>query len=70
MEDRSRNPKEIREPLQCWICGENHMCGNCTLENGYVRQAHNIREAETVGQVARIVPRIYAALEDDQEDHQ
>ena len=43
---------------------------NCPLENGYVRQAHNIQEAETMGQVARIVPRIYAALEDRPEDHQ
>ena len=43
---------------------------NCPLENGYVRQACNIEEADIVGQVARIVPRIYANLEDRQEDHQ
>ena len=31
---------------------------------------YNIQEAQTVGQVARDVPIIYAALEDRQEDHQ
>ena len=46
------------------------MCRNYPLENGYVRKSHNIKEVETVGQVARAVPRIYAALEDCQEDHQ
>ena len=35
-----------------------------------VRLAYKIQEAKTVGQVARLVPRIYAALEDRQADHQ
>ena len=43
---------------------------NCPLENENAKPAYNIQEAETVGQVARVVPRIYAALEDRQEDHQ
>ena len=43
---------------------------NCPLENESARPAYNIQEAETVGQVARVVPRIYAALEDHQADHQ
>ena len=62
MEDRPRDTKEIIEPLQCWGYGENHMRRNCLHENGYVRQAHNIQEAKVVGQVVRIVPRIYATL--------
>ena len=40
------------------------------LENENARLAYNIQEAEIVSQVARAVPRIYAALEDHQEDHQ
>ena len=40
------------------------MCRNCPLENESARPAYNAQEAETVGQVARVVPRIYAALED------
>ena len=43
---------------------------NCPLENESARPAYNVQEAETVGQVAREIPRIYAALEDRQEDHQ
>ena len=43
---------------------------NCPLEDGNENPAYNIQEAEIVGQVARDVPRIYAALEDRQEDHQ
>ena len=43
---------------------------NCPLENENARAAYNVQEAETVGQVARAVPRIYAALEDCQADHQ
>ena len=46
------------------------MCRNCPLENESARPAYNVQEAETVGQVARVVPRIYAALEDRQADHQ
>ena len=41
----------------------------CPLENENARLAYNIQEAETMGQVARAIPRIYAALEDRQEDH-
>ena len=43
---------------------------NCPLENESARLAYNIQEAEIVGQVARAVPRIYAALKDHQADHQ
>ena len=40
------------------------------LENENARPTYNIQEEETVGQVARAVPRIYATLEDHQEDLQ
>ena len=43
---------------------------NCPLENESARPAYNIQEVETVGQVARAVPSIYAALGDHQGDHQ
>ena len=43
---------------------------DCPLRNESVRPTYKIQEAETVGQVARGVPIIYAALEYHQEDHQ
>ena len=46
------------------------MCRNCPLENENARPAYNIQEAEIVGQVARVVPRIYATLEDYHPDRQ
>ena len=41
-----------------------------SIENESARPTYNIQEAETVDQVARVVPRIYVALEDRQVDHQ
>ena len=58
-----------REPLECFGCGEDHLLRKCPHMNGSSKQVHNIQEDETVGQVARIVPRIYVALQDRQEDH-
>ena len=46
------------------------MLRNCPHWNGNVSQVHNIQEHETVGQMARTIPRIYAALEDRQTNHQ
>ena len=50
-------------------CEGPHLHKYCPFENESARPAYNIQEVETVGQVARAVPRIYAALEDFQEDH-
>ena len=46
------------------------MLRNCPHQNGNVSQVHNIQGAETVGQVERTIPRIYASLEELQADHQ
>ena len=43
---------------------------NCPFENENSRPTYNIQEEEIVGQVVRVVLRIYAALENRQEDHQ
>ena len=57
MGDRPRDPKEIKESLQCWRCGENHTRMNCPLENGYVRKDQNIQGDKIVGQVERTIVR-------------
>ena len=43
---------------------------NCPLKNESARPSYNLQEVETMGQVVKGIPRIYAALEDYQEDHQ
>ena len=68
--EKSRDPQHNKEPLQCWKFGGPHMHRNCPLEDGNARPTYNIQEEETLGQVARAIPRIYASLEDRQEDHQ
>ena len=42
----------------------------CPLENENARPTYNVQKEKTVGQVAKAIPRIYAALEDRQADHQ
>jgi hypothetical protein len=34
------------------------------------KEVYNIQEATTINDVARIIPRIYAALDNNQADHQ
>ena len=70
MRENPRDPQPNQEPLQCWKCGGPHMRRNCPLENESARPDYNIQEEKTLGQVARVVPRTYAALEDHQADHQ
>ena len=70
MGDKPRDPKDTKEPLQCWGCGGNHMHRNCPHGNGNVSQVHNIQGAKTAVQMERDIPRIYAALKDCQADHQ
>ena len=65
-----KDPQQNKGQLKCWKCEGPHLCKYCLLENESTRLAYNIQEVETVGQVARVVPRIYAALEDRQADHQ
>ena len=68
--EKPKDPQQNKRPLKCWKCEGPHLRRYCPLENESARLAYNIQEVEIVGQVARVVPRIYAALEDCQEDHQ
>ena len=67
--EKPREPKQNREPLQCWECGGPHMRRKCPLENENARPTYNIQEEETMSQVEIVIPRIYATLEDLQVDH-
>jgi hypothetical protein len=65
---KTNNPK--KEPLKCWGCGEEHLLRDCPHRQQNSRKVYNIQEATTVNDVARSVPQIYAALDNNQADHQ
>eukprot|EP00253_Pinus_taeda_P029286 PITA_29286 len=58
-----------RPPVQCWACGGPHYIKNCPQRKG-TEQLSQIHEASTVGEVGRSIPRINAALEDQQAEYQ
>eukprot|EP00253_Pinus_taeda_P025149 PITA_25149 len=58
-----------KPPVQSWGCGGPHYVKNCPQRKG-TDQISQIHEASTVGDVARSVPRINAALEDCQAEYQ
>jgi hypothetical protein len=62
------NPK--REPMKCWGCGEEHLLRDFPHRQYNSRKIYNIQEATTVNDVARSVSQIYAALDNNQVDHQ
>ena len=61
--------RKNREPIECWTCGGDHLQRFCPQQRKSAMTAHNIQE-ETVEDVARGTPRIYAALDNRQADHQ
>jgi hypothetical protein len=52
--------------MHCWGCGVNHRHGYFSHERVGSRDLHNIEGVATMGDMAREIPRIYAALEDHQ----
>jgi hypothetical protein len=59
-----------RKPLECWDCRGDHLRRDCPLQQQNSRKIYNMQEATTVNDVARSVPQIYAALDNNQADHQ
>ena len=62
------NPK--RESLKCRGCGQEHLLRDCPHRQQNSRRIYNIQEATPVNDVAKSVPQIYAALDNNQADHQ
>jgi hypothetical protein len=58
--------KRGRPPIQCWECKEYHMYKDCPHRKDRVKTMHNVQEATTVKDMGRI----YAALDDRQEEYQ
>jgi hypothetical protein len=56
--------------LKCWGCGEEHLLRDCPHRQQNNRRIYNVQEATIVNNVAKSVPQIYAALDNNQADHQ
>ena len=61
---------EHKEPVKCWECQGPHYEKYCPNRKGNFNKVHTIQEEEIVGDVANEMPRINAALENQQVDHQ
>ena len=59
-----------KEPLKCWGCGENHRLRDFPHRQQNSKGVYNIQEATTVNDVARSMPQIYVAMDNNQDDHQ
>ena len=61
---------ERKEPIKCWECTGPHYASAFPNRKKIVRNIHTIQEEMTVGDLARTMPRINAALENRQVDYQ
>jgi hypothetical protein len=57
-----------RMPIQCWGCKENHKYRYCPHKNGKARVGHNVQQAKTVEDMGSRMKRIYAALDNKQDE--
>jgi hypothetical protein len=57
-------------PMECWGCKGNHRYIDCPHINDKVRAVHNVQQAETVEDMGKSVPRIYASLDNKQAEFQ
>ena len=70
--EASSKPEQAQNhkpPLQCWGCGEAHYYKNCPWR-GRSEAMTNLQETSTMRDVARNIPIINAALEDQKADYQ
>jgi hypothetical protein len=73
-----REPKTIETggqrpgklPIQCWGCKGDHMYRDCPHIGEKVRTVHNVKQGETMEDMGRNVPRIYASLDNKKSKYQ
>lgn len=58
------------KPLQFWSCGVENNKRYCLQHHGCRPQIYNAQEAKTVGDVGKMIPRIYVALDNMKANHQ
>jgi hypothetical protein len=57
-------------PMECWDCKGNHRYRDCPHKKDKAIIVHTIQQAETVEDMGNRMPRIYATLENKQEEFQ
>jgi hypothetical protein len=60
----------MQQPMQCWGCKGYHMNIDRSRRSEKVNIAHNVQQYETIEDMGRSVPRIYAALDNKQDEIQ
>ena len=63
METRPR-----QQPMKCWGCDGNHMFRYCLQRGEKMRTEHSVWQVVIVEDMGRSVPRIYAALDNNQDE--
>jgi hypothetical protein len=66
MEIGGQRPR--KPPIQCWDCKGDHMFRDCPHKVENMRTVHNVQQDETMEDMGRNVPRIYASLDNKQEE--
>jgi hypothetical protein len=59
-----------KPPIQCWGCGGDHMYRYFPHRGEKVRIVHNVQQTDTVEDMGKNVPRIYATLDNKQVEFQ
>jgi hypothetical protein len=59
-----------KPPIQCWGCKGDHKYRYFPHKSDKVRDFHNLNQDEIVEDMGGSAPRIYAALENNQEEFQ
>jgi hypothetical protein len=57
-------------PMECWGCKGNHRYRDCPHRNDKARAVHNVQQDEIVEYMGSKMPRIYAALDNKQDEYQ
>jgi hypothetical protein len=64
----SQRPRQ--PPIQCWGCKGDHRFRYCPHRGEKGRVVHNVQQDETMEDMGRYVPRIYAALDNKKVEYQ
>jgi hypothetical protein len=66
----SNTNNSTREALKCLGCGEKHFLRDSLHRQHNPGRVYNVQEATKCNEVSRILPHIYAAFDNRQDDHQ